>query len=569
MLLLASLAVVQTVIYGAIYWLSHAFAYGSARPDRPILLMLALFFASFLLYLAAIRAALGCKDRAGLSWAIVISALVFRGVLLPTAPIQEVDIYRYLWDGATVAHGVNPYRHPPAHALAAEPARNRHDDLQKLVELRESSPEMAEVLRRIHYSELSTVYPPVSQAVFAFGNVLTPDGSSVDSRVTILKSLIVLFDVGTIGLVWLILRRLKLHPGWVVAYAWCPLVLKEFANTGHLDSIAVFFVTASVWCVVEQYANPAGRWAKAYLLGGGMTLALGVGAKLYPVILLPVLVAAVAGNAVASKRPLRYAAYFAGVTGLFSCLLIAPLLLTRPATIQAEEPAPSPDPSVETVVLPVPPQEGEQETGLKAFLTHWEMNDFLFMLLVENLRTTDSHAERPPVWFAIVPTGWRAACITPVANRLGTSPRIASFLVVRALTLLLFAWLVLQFSRKVYRHAKPKVFLEATFLTLAWFWLLSPTQNPWYWTWALPFLPFARGRAWYVLSGLTFLYYLRFWLRYHFADSLVLGTAYDGVRFFDFVVTWLEFGPWLVWLSISAYLQGRATCRKSVPDLHL
>ena len=24
------------------------------------------------------------------------------------------------------------------------------------------------------------------------------------------------------------------------------------------------------------------------------------------------------------------------------------------------------------------------------------------------------------------------------------------------------------------------------FLVLAWFWLLSPTQNPWYWTWALP-----------------------------------------------------------------------------------
>jgi hypothetical protein len=98
----------------------------------------------------------------------------------------------------------------------------------------------------------------------------------------------------------------------------------------------------------------------------------------------------------------------------------------------------------------------------------------------------------------------------------------------------------------------PCIFLEAAFLTLAWFWLLSPTQNPWYWIWALPLLPFARGRAWFAVSGLVFIYYLRFWLLYHWPAQGILGTRYNGPLFFDFVMTWIEFGPWLLWLGATA-----------------
>ena len=96
--------------------------------------------------------------------------------------------------------------------------------------------------------------------------------------------------------------------------------------------------------------------------------------------------------------------------------------------------------------------------------------------------------------------------------------------------------------------------MESVFLTLAWFWLLLPTQNPWYWIWALPFVPFARNRAWLALGGLTLLYYLRFWLGYHWPNSPVWHTTYSGEVFFDYVVTWLEFAPWLVWLAISSRL---------------
>jgi hypothetical protein len=48
------------------------------------------------------------------------------------------------------------------------------------------------------------------------------------------------------------------------------------------------------------------------------------------------------------------------------------------------------------------------------------------------------------------------------------------------------------------------------------------------------------------------LYYLRFWLSFHYAETPVCGTPCTGSWFFDYVVAWLEFGPWFGWLFVSA-----------------
>lgn len=543
MQLLIVLAVLQTVLYGAIYALHDAFQYDSIEQQRPILLVLALFAVIFVLYLFAIRVATRCPITSQLAWVILVSAFVFRLVLLTTSPIQEIDYYRYLWDGAVTAHGSNPYRYAPAQVLNAAENDSQTEELNSLVRLRESSPGLAEVLARIHYAKIPTLYPPVSQAVFALGDLVTPHTASVDTRVVMIKTLIVLFDGGTIGLVWLILITAGKHPGWVIAYAWCPLILKEFANSGHLDSITIFFTTAAVWCLVKLYPATTRRVGFVYLLGGGLLLSLAIGAKIYPVVLIPGFVAAVAAT-----RGLRWAAVFLGTTSLLTALCLAPLLLTEPAEIESattDVVAPGENPTPES--SPKRP-----ETGLKAFVTQWEMNDFLFMLVVENLKPTDQDT----VWFAIVPSSWREAIIHPLATALETDNKQAAFLLARVLTSGIFLVIALALAWWVFRSATLATFLEATFLTLAWFWLLSPTQNPWYWTWALPFLPFARNRAWYAVSGLAGIYYLRFWLRYHFADSPLLGTGYEGADFFDFLVTWVEYFPWFVWLGVSAFVGG-------------
>jgi hypothetical protein len=67
----------------------------------------------------------------------------------------------------------------------------------------------------------------------------------------------------------------------------------------------------------------------------------------------------------------------------------------------------------------------------------------------------------------------------------------------------------------------------------------------------LPLLAFARSRVWWWTSGVLLVYYLRFWFSYQYSDTPVAGTPYVGAAFFDYVVTWFEFGPWLACLILA------------------
>ncbi len=206
---------------------------------------------------------------------------------------------------------------------------------------------------------------------------------------------------------------------------------------------------------------------------------------------------------------------------------------------------------------PLPPTEvsttpRDPSESLRAFLGRWEMNDFLFLLVIENLRPSSGLPAEQVAWFTVTPESWRAALVAAVAQQTGLAAERVPFVLTRFLLSLTLVSAVVGLALRVtadiedQRHER---LLEATFLTLAWFWLLLPTQNPWYLTWCLPFLPFARSRAWFALSGLAFVYYLRFWMTSQFPSPL-LGTSYPGPQFFDYVVTWIEFAPWLVWLAV-------------------
>jgi hypothetical protein len=190
-------------------------------------------------------------------------------------------------------------------------------------------------------------------------------------------------------------------------------------------------------------------------------------------------------------------------------------------------------------------------TGLVTFLTRWEMNDFLFLLVIENVKTGDVIPNDQEAWFSILPEAPRRHIVNWLCE---TFPSLcedrwgAAFLAARAFTLGVFALVATGLLWRCVRKRGVLLWLESVFLTLAWFWLLSPTLNPWYWTWVLPLLPFARNRIWLAVSGLVLIYYLRFWLIYQFAETNVPGTRYVGIAFFDLVVTWIEFGPWLVCL---------------------
>jgi hypothetical protein len=211
----------------------------------------------------------------------------------------------------------------------------------------------------------------------------------------------------------------------------------------------------------------------------------------------------------------------------------------------------------ELTLPPLPPEESDASPrdpsqSLRAFLSYWEMNDFLFLLVMENIRPVAHVPPHRQAWFSILPESWRVGLAGQLGRALHVDVDLVPFALTRLVTSAAFLALAPFFAWRAARSSSVEDFLHHAFLTIAWFWLLLPTGNPWYWTWAMPLLPFARSRAWLALSGLVMLYYLRFWLVYHFPDAPVLGTTYSGALFYDYVVTWVEYGPWLAVLTTHA-----------------
>jgi hypothetical protein len=180
------------------------------------------------------------------------------------------------------------------------------------------------------------------------------------------------------------------------------------------------------------------------------------------------------------------------------------------------------------------------------------MNDFAFMILIENIRPMARLPAGQAAWFSVVPEAWRRCIVTQTQSLLGIDAARVPFFLTRAVLSAAFVILAVWLAWKASRAVEPAEWLAAAFLTVAWFWLLLPTLNPWYWTWAVPLLPFARNRTWLAVSGLAFAYYFRFWLMHYFPDAPIPGTHYAGPMFFDYVVTWLEFWPWFLVLGAVA-----------------
>ena len=376
-----------------------------------------------------------------------------------------------------------------------------------------------------------------------------------------MKLVLIGFDLATFWLVIKILGACKLQVELSVAYAWCPLLLKEVANSGHLDAIAIFLTTATIYFLIRLLRNsgerstfrPSGQrfdlaiTTVALSFALSFVLSLAVGAKLYPVVLCP-LVFFVLLRRVGFVYSSFALAVFVATTSIILWPMFGMTNSETPSAVNASLIESADQGNVSVVADP--------SQGIKTFLKYWEMNDFLFMVVVENLKPASDFPANQAVWFSILPDGTRELASDFTVARMNTkyfpiSKREAPFILTRLITTTLFLFIALGLAWRVAAVPTAQRVCQSTFLTLAWLWLLIPTQNPWYWLWALPLLPVMRNRAWFAVSGLVMVYYLRFWLGYHFTQTTVLGTQLTGTMFFDFVVTWLEFGPWFGWLTVS------------------
>ena len=244
-----------------------------------------LMTAAFAAYFAVVYLVIGRRREGDATGWMIAAAVAFRLAALAGEPLFDDDIYRYIWDGKVTAHGMNPYSHapeavllPPFEQMAAahaEPtAAIEMDRLDRLNDLWFEHPGEAALFSRINYPDVSTIYPPVAQAVFAAAYAASPIGVGA---VYGFKAAAALLDILTVLLLISVLRKIGADPLFSIIYAWNPLVIKEIAGTGHMESLTALLLMSSIYFVV----------ARPQMIASGIFLGLAAATKLFPWVVLP------------------------------------------------------------------------------------------------------------------------------------------------------------------------------------------------------------------------------------------------------------------------------------------
>ena len=250
----------------AVTLLSFSFRYGQGHSKRPILWFLLIYL---VIWLGMVWLVSRLRTGSRVSMVLILGVgLTCRVAILPSNLIQENDVYRYVFDGQNLLQGENPYIQSPTE-IRNDPAHPLRRALEQ--------PEAEQVLERIGFPEVPTLYPPLAQLTFSAG-VFLKGWNWLGQRY-----LFLILDLLVMALLLKGQRVVGVAPQWIVLWAWNPLVLKEVTNSTHVDVMLCLLVVVLVLVIVRS-SHPVSTPA-----AGGAVLGLLVLTKLYPVIFLPAL----------------------------------------------------------------------------------------------------------------------------------------------------------------------------------------------------------------------------------------------------------------------------------------
>ena len=401
-----------------------AFAYENELLTMPIGWLVAAGVAAGGVYLALPGLVRRSAPNAALLAAMIGLGLALRLVLLPSTPAIEDDVYRYLWDGAVVAAGINPYAHAPSAVLAGTVGDDHGAALSRL------AAESGEVIGRINHPHLRTIYPPAAQAAFALAHGIAPWSLGA------WRGVVLAFDLATLGLILALLAALGRSPLWAALYWWNPLVVRELFNAAHMDGLILPFLLGAVLLAIR--GRPV--WAAG-------ALALAAGVKLWPALLLPVLLRS-------ARCGPRQAAAAVALFGALCAVMAWPVLTAGLGP----------------------------DSGFSAYGRSWEMNDALFMAVAWVVDGALGLADPGALY------GGRLA-------RLAVAGALLAFI----------AWLCRRPA------ADGEALCGRALAVTAALFLLGPTQFPWYYVPLVPFLALAPRPSLLLLTATLALYESRFY----------------------------------------------------------
>ncbi|MFC1579606.1 glycosyltransferase 87 family protein [Thermodesulfobacteriota bacterium] len=424
-LLLGGTGILLAILLVALSVISPDLAVERISESAPILTSVLILMAAGSLYLALIFLLKKIHFAKEHLFLVILLGLVMRLTMFGSTPILEDDHYRYLWDGAVLANGFNPYRYSPQEIRNGDP-----DHIPD--RLRQMAAEAGHITEHINYPWLRTIYPPLTQVAFALAHIITP------WSLTGWRILLLLLDGLTFYLLYLLLTRLHLPLSFLMIYWWNPLLIKEIYNSGHMEMVLLPLLLASLLFTIRE----------KYLIASA-ALGLAVGAKFWPVLLIPVV-----------WRPLlKDLKHLVPAFFIFTGLAVA-------------------------MFLPIFLSGLDYHSGFAAYGKYWEMNDALFMLIL-----------------------WGVQMGLDVFQLNGANAQEVTRIVVSVILVLCILWAVRR------PHEAPLEIGRRFLFVISALFLLSPTQFPWYSLWMLPFLSILPRLSLLLLTPLLSLYYIRYYFQ--------------------------------------------------------
>lgn len=193
---------------------------------------------------------------------IVAAGLISRVVLIPSTPVLEDDFYRYLWDGAVTAQGINPFEYSPL-----EVQNDSIEIPENLIQLKNDA---VEIFENINHKHIRSIYPMLAQVAFAVAYLISP------WQTWSWKLILLLFDLILLLILFRLLKHLKLPLIFISFYWLNPIVLHEFYSAAHMDLLALPFIVLSLFLFIKKKSTLA-----------IILLAAATGFKVWPLVLLP------------------------------------------------------------------------------------------------------------------------------------------------------------------------------------------------------------------------------------------------------------------------------------------
>ena len=184
---------------------------------------------------------------------IIITGIIFRITVIPSAPTTSPDVFRYIWEGKIVAHGINPYQVPPGAPLLNQ----YHSDLWT----------------KVGFKNMTSIYPPFAQVTFLIGYIIS------DESVWGLKIVYLICEIITLIFLLKLLRLKKINPGYIILYAWLPIPIMEYFINAHIDTVGIAFFILFLYYIEKGRNNLSAVFFSLSFL-----------VKFYPLMLFPLLI---------------------------------------------------------------------------------------------------------------------------------------------------------------------------------------------------------------------------------------------------------------------------------------